>query len=331
MPAPAQSVGVSTFDIAGGLAALCVVALVLVPAQGLPDLAAGLREIVQSFAVPALLVICGIRASAQAGNDWLDTVAGAIASFAFALLAWGAVLTVMGLTLGGWDGAQALLHAQLKNVSLLLLVPFFILLSKLLAFLRPASVLFLAAAAEVLHTNMGHFLVVEALRGAVFFFAGYYFARQAQDYAKFAQNRPWYAMTGVAIWLAFLAFIAFANHPLAHGHDITTLPFTSLGLGAAGAIALIMIAQLLQAAPSGSWLATAGRNWISIYTAAALIAFAWSGLLAWNGSLSLSMEAMMATALALIAVIALGVAIAPRNTDKSPSAKQRTSGMYVRQ
>jgi len=210
-----------------------------------------------------------------------------------------------------------------------LLIPLFLAMSKLLAFLRPASVLILAAAAEILHTNMGHFLIVEALRGAVFFFAGYYFARQAHDYARFAQNRPLLAVAGVAIWIVFLAFIAFANHPLAHGQDITTLPFTSLGLGAAGAISVIMVSQLLAAAPVGAWFAMAGRYWIAVYTATALIAAAMSGLTGLGSFTFINMELLLGAALIYVAIVALGFAIAPRKANPA-AADQRSSGMYVR-
>ncbi|MBM3609198.1 MAG: hypothetical protein FJX29_12245, partial [Alphaproteobacteria bacterium] len=209
------------FTPALGLAALFAAIHALLPAapvQGdVLGLVNGMRAMIASFALPALLVLCGIQAKASLGKPWLDYISETITPFAIALIAWALFVGFAGLPAGGAEGALANIHAHMKPVSILMAMPVFLILAKLLRGLRPVGLLFLAAFAEILHTNSGHFLIVDLLRGGVFFFGGVYFASYAQSYTRFAQERPGVSTAGLLIWLAFLAFVAFGHHHLAHG------------------------------------------------------------------------------------------------------------------
>ncbi len=323
-------------DAAKGLAAVCLIALAMLPVAPLAAEASGVlvnfRAVIESFALPAFLVMAGLFVRPALDLPWLEFIERKIAPFAIAVAIWLGFMVMAGFAASNLDGALATATAQMKTISLLFLLPAFFIAAKLLRFLRPATVLFLAALAEILHTNTGHFLLVDAMRGAVFFFAGVYLAHHAPAFARFTRANPGLAMLGVAVWLAFAAFIGFGHHMLAHGRDITTLPFTSLGLGAAGAMALLVTGELLAASAAGRALASIGQRWIGWYVAAPLAGYGLAALLAWSGLAmgggSVASDALLAFGLAIAAGLLALLFGSGLDKAKDSSKPAKPSGFY---
>lgn len=317
-------------DIALGLTVLLIIFTLLVPAGApgadMTGVAAGLRALAASFALPAFLVLAGAHVSEELDKPWFEFIENRVSSLAVAFGGWFAIMMMAGLVSGTMGSALSGAAAQMKTVALLFLLPVFYIGAKLLRRMRPATVLLFAAISEILHTNSGHFLLVEAMRGAVFFMAGVYFAAHLRSFRQFADKSPAAALTGLALWLAFAAFIAFSDHYLAHGQDISTLPFTSLGLGAAGAMAVIVMAQLLYRAGGGHLFALAGRHWLSTYTLLPLALLTLAGLLHQSGWFGSASEAVLTLTLGLVALTAVLAFLSP---DGSASADARkASGFY---
>lgn len=317
-------------DIAIGLTALLVIFTLLVPA-GAPGadlfgVLAGLRAFAASFALPAFLVLAGYRLRDELEKPWFEFIEITIAPLAVAFGCWFAIMMAAGLASGTMGDALNAVAAQMYSVSLLFLLPVFFIGVKLLRRMRPATMLLFAAIIEILHTNTGHFLLVDAMRGAVFFLCGVYFAHNMRSFRQFADNRPGAAFAGIVLWLAFAAFIAFSDHYLAHGQDISTLPFTSLGLGAAGAMAMIVIAQLIYRARGGKLFALAGRHWLAVYTGLPLVVLTLAGLLHQSGWFGSASEAVLTVTLGVVAVTAILAFLTPGGSE---SADARTaSGFY---
>ena len=225
----------------------------------------GLYQLLNPVALPAFMLTCGLFARRSIGNDW-STHLVRLAPFAAAVAAW-----ALAQTLGAWiaapRGAMSVataMHAlapMTDDVPLLLIAPAFALVSRYFRN-HPWFLLSLAVLAEML-VLPGRTFGGECMRGMIYFQVGSLFAAKFRMLAREAQADPQMAICAVAVWLALAGLCAFIRIPFAGNTTIVTMPFASLGLGMAGAAALIMGCALLSQRRLFAPLASIGRNWIA--------------------------------------------------------------------
>jgi uncharacterized membrane protein YcfT len=141
------------------------------------------------------------------------------------------------------------------------LLPIFFTVTKLARSLAipPALVWLVAAALESAPIATGSTVIDEFASRFVFFYTGYLFARQIFALAAAAQAHPETAIAGLTVWGLINGLLVF--------NGLAALPLVSLGLGLAGAMAVVSISVLMARSDLFRPLRYCGRNSIVIYLA----------------------------------------------------------------
>jgi uncharacterized membrane protein YcfT len=163
----------------------------------------------------------------------------------------------------GWDGiAREYLTAFIEPWGTLWFIyhlALFLLVTRLLKNVPWIYVWLGAAALEIAPIHTGSVLIDEFASRFVFFYSGYVFAKFVFRLADEAAADRNTTLTGLALWAVLNGFLVF------HGYG--DLPFVSLGLGFAGALAVIAVATVLARTPVASTLRWLGEHSIVVYLA----------------------------------------------------------------
>jgi uncharacterized membrane protein YcfT len=133
----------------------------------------------------------------------------------------------------------------------------FLLVTRLLKDVPWVIVWLAAAALEIAHINTGSVLIDEFASRFVYFYSGYVFASHVFKLADEASAERGTAVTGLALWGVLHAVFVFSG--------FGNLPFVSLGLGFAGALAVVTLATLLARSPALPVLRWLGEHSIVVY------------------------------------------------------------------
>ncbi|MYZ49109.1 acyltransferase family protein [Propylenella binzhouense] len=116
-----------------------------------------------------------------------------------------------------------------------------------------------AASLEILHIETGSVLIDETASRFVYFYSGYVFSAHVLRFAeKVAEDRV-SALLGLGLWGVLNATIVFAGY--------STMPFVSLVLGFAGAVAVVSTSVLLAGTRAAVPLRWLGEHSIVVYLA----------------------------------------------------------------
>ena len=316
-------------DAGKGLAIMLVVVAAMIEAAG--ELPAGfgflgkIHSYLQPFAMPAFLVFAGMFLKRSREADWDQYIVRKIFPLGGALLLWVSAVAIFAMafwqpgTLENGPSLARLVWGQMHLAVLLALLPLFLVLWKLFAGFRTGGIFVCAAIMEILHTNQGGVLVVEAMRGLVYFTTGYCFALNFRALATFTRSNAVPAAAIAAAWAAFNAMLVSVDLPMAYGAQISSLPFASLGLGLAGAAAMTILGELLALSRFGGTFAFIGRNWIAFYAVIPLALMALAGALNVVGLFGTLAEAMAALVTAGLAAM-LGLMLLEMREPAPPSA-----------
>jgi uncharacterized membrane protein YcfT len=138
----------------------------------------------------------------------------------------------------------------------------------------------------------------------VYFLAGYLLSARIFRFAAWVPANPRPALLGLALWALVNGVLALSPSPLALAPTLAELPLVSLGLGLAGAVAIVAAASLLTAYARGAVepLRYCGQNSIAIYLAFFLPMAATRTILIKTGVIQ---DAGMVSLLVLIAAVLL--------------------------
>jgi len=120
---------------------------------------------------------------------------------------------------------------------------------------------------EIAPIHTGSTLIDEFAARYVYFVAGYLFAERIFAFAARAAERPLLAVAGLAAWGVVNGLLAFTPSGVSLFPMLAELPFVSLVLGFAGALAIVSIASLLTHASLAAPLRYCGEHSIAIYLA----------------------------------------------------------------
>ncbi|HKS83946.1 MAG TPA: acyltransferase family protein [Pseudolabrys sp.] len=219
------------------------------------------------FRMPDFFMISGLFLANVIDRPWRQYVDRKVVHFAYFYLLW--------MTIQFAFKAPGMIHetgaaevARLYLLSLIdpfgtlwfiYLLPVFFVFIKLTRGVPMAVIWLFGAALEIAHINTGWMVPDEFAARFVYCYTGYIFARPIFALTARAQAQPLLAFGGLLLW-------AMLNGTMVRlGYE--TLPFISLGLGLAGACAVVTAAALMARSDLFKPLRYCGRNSIVIYLA----------------------------------------------------------------
>jgi uncharacterized membrane protein YcfT len=143
----------------------------------------------------------------------------------------------------------------------------FSLAARLLRHAPPVLLLTGAAVLEILPIHTSSFVINEFCDRFVFFAGGWLLAPQIFALARQASLKTLQALVLLVGWALLNGIFAFTPAPLSGYDTLAQLPVISLGLGIAGAMAIVTLAALLTRVGLSAPLDYCGRNSIAIYLA----------------------------------------------------------------
>lgn len=241
----------------------------------------------QPFRMPDFFLISGLFLGLVIARKWLRYLDRKVAHFAYFYVLWLAVQFAFKSI--GWI-SQGIPASEIGGSFLLALfepygtlwfiymLPVMFLVTRLLVNVPWYLVLGAAALLEIAPIHTGSLLIDEFASRYVYFFAGYALAQPIFTLASWARNNMGRALSYLAGWsvvngiLTFTAVPAFiASAILALGSDVPSnmaqLPFVSLVLGIAGAVAVVCFCAILSKFKLANFLRYLGENSIAVYLA----------------------------------------------------------------
>ncbi len=222
-------------------------------------------EFARPWRMPDFFMISGLFLSRRIDAPWRVYLDKKVLHFFYFYVLWLTIqfaLKAPGIAAeAGWDGAlRQYLFAYIDPWGTLWFIyhlAVFLLVTRLLKDVPWIIVWLGAAALEIAHINTGSVLIDEFAARFVYFYTGYVFATQIFRLASEVSAERGTALTALLLWGTLHGLIVFNGYG--------DLPFVSLALGLAGALAVITTATLLTqtfASPALRWL---GEHSIVIY------------------------------------------------------------------
>ncbi|HET9903384.1 MAG TPA: acyltransferase family protein [Xanthobacteraceae bacterium] len=219
------------------------------------------------FRMPDFFLISGLFLARVIDRDWTTYLDRKVVHFAYFYALWVTIqfafkAPVFGQEYG-WANVPAMyLLAFVQPFGTLwfiYLLPIFFVVTKLARRVPPAALWLFAAALEIAPIDTGSVIIDEFASRFVYFYTGYVLATPIFRLAGAAQRRPAVALSGLALW-------AVGNFG-AVAWGVSERPFLSLGLGLAGASAVVTASALMARRDLFTPLRYCGRNSIVIYLA----------------------------------------------------------------
>ncbi len=241
----------------------------------------------QPFRMPDFFLISGLFLGLVIARPWLRYLDRKVVHFAYFYVLWLVIqFTFKGV---GWiaegvpvtDIGEKFVLALVQPYGTLwfiYMLPVMFLVTRLLSRIPWFVILAIAAILEIAPVKTGNLLIDEFAARYVYFFAGYALASPIFTLAAWARDNMNKALGYLAAWVlvngifTFTAIPAFLATTIAErGWDVPVnlahLPFVSLALGAAGAVAVVCLSAVLSRFRMASFLRYLGENSIAVYLA----------------------------------------------------------------
>lgn len=307
-------------DIAKGICILLVVMMHAVTGTGEAMGGEGFLHPVVAFAkpfrIPDFFLLSGLFMGRVIDRDWRLFSDRRVVHFAYFYLLWLVIQSAAryGKIVGDGgpaDFAAHLAHALIEPYSSLWFIYLLAVFSVATKALRRVSGGVLLAAAALLQLadiQCGSTLIDEFCARFVYFVAGYLFAGRIFALADAARRHVGPTLAGLAVWASVEGWLALTpgNDP-AHP-TLASLPFVSLALGAAGALAIVAAAAVIGRAggPIAEAIRTCGRRSIVIYLAFSLPMGATREVLLRTGAVAdIGLASLIVMAVAVVLPLAL--------------------------
>src|SRR5436853_2240021 len=198
------------------------------------------------FRMPDFFLISGLFLARVIDRDWRTYLDRKVVHFIYFYLLWTAIqFGVKAPMFAQEHGALGTLWLYAESfvepfgtLWFIYLLPIFFVVTKLAHGRVPGWVIWLAAAAlEIAPVATGWTVIDEFASRFVYFYTGYLLAPRIFALAKNVQASPDAAFAGVTAWGLVNGLLVF--------HGLADLPFISLALGFAGAVAVVSVSALL--------------------------------------------------------------------------------------
>ncbi|UHC15785.1 acyltransferase family protein [Methylobacterium currus] len=268
-------------DVAKGI---CIILVVMMhstlgtgEAMGAEGFMHHVVEFAKPFRIPDFFLLSGLFVGRVIDRDWRLFADRRIVHFAYFYLLWLLLQSAVKygqVTDGAGPGAflAHLAYGLVEPYSTLWFIYLLAVFSVAVKLLRrvPGPVLLVGAALlQLAPIHTGSTLIDEFCARFVYFVAGYLFAARIFALADWVRARAGLALAGLAAWALIEGVLVFTPTGLASHPTLAGLPGLSLGLGAAGALAIVATAALLTRAggPVTALLRACGERSIVIYLA----------------------------------------------------------------
>jgi uncharacterized membrane protein YcfT len=267
-PAPGR---VDWVDYAKGI---CIVMVVMMHSVLGVEAAAGqtgfmhlLVAFAKPFRMPDFFLISGLFLSIVIDRDWRSYLDRKVVHFAYFYLLW--VTIQFGFKAPGFAGEMGWARVGLLYLEsfiepfgtlwFIYLLPVFFVVTKATRRMPPPVIWGIAALLEMAHVATGWTVIDEFCARFVYFYSGYLFAGYIFAMSDRARARPALALSALALW-------ALVDGGLV-ASGFSEWPLVSLGLGLAGAGAIVTLGTLLARAHWLNFLRFCGEHSIVIYLA----------------------------------------------------------------
>jgi len=251
---------------------ICIVMVVMMHSTLGVEAAAGqegFMHAVVSFArpfrMPDFFLISGLFLAQVIDRDWRTYLDRKVVHFAYFYILWCTIQFAfkapgMMSDLGAAGVARAYAESFVEPFGTLwfiYLLPIFFVVTKLARGVPPLAIWLVGAALETAPIATGWTVIDEFAARFVFFYSGYWLARYVFQFARAVDLKPWLGAAGLVIWAIANSVLVYAGY--------ADLPFVSLALGGAGAIAVIAVAVLMSRVTVFDPIRYCGENSIVIY------------------------------------------------------------------
>jgi uncharacterized membrane protein YcfT len=251
---------------------ICIVMVVMMHSTLGVGIAAGgegfLHHVVafaKPFRMPDFFLISGLFLSRVIDRDWKTYLDRKVVHFAYFYLLWMTIQFVFkapGLAAEHGVAATAQLYVlsfiePFGTLWFIYLLPIFFVVTKLTRGVPPLVIWLIAAALETATIDTGWTVIDEFAARFVYFYTGYWMASYVFDLARGVQEKPAFALAGLALWGALNGLLVYGGY--------SEWPIISLILGIMGAIAIIAIAALLAQTRLFDALRYCGQHSLVIY------------------------------------------------------------------
>lgn len=224
-------------------------------------------DFAQPFRMPDFFLLSGLFLSRVMDRPWKRYLDTKVVHYLYFFLLWSVIFfaaRIVALEVGLFKGEEdsgSLLHKLVEPFAMLWfiqLLPILFLVSRLLRKVPTWIILPFACALQIYAPHgIRPTVIAHICERFVFFYVGYRFASSFFDLAAWAQARPGWGLTGIALW-------ALGNEALVLKGYASWRGF-SLGLGVLGAIGVITAGSLLMKTRGTAWLRYLGQQSLVIY------------------------------------------------------------------
>jgi uncharacterized membrane protein YcfT len=253
---------------------ICIVMVVMMHSVLGVELAAGgsgfmhpLVAFAKPFRMPDFFLISGLFLSVVIDRDWRTFLDRKVVHFAYFYVLW--VTVQFGFKAPAFAAESSWAHAGFLYLQsfiepfgtlwFIYLLPVFFVVTKATRRVPPLLIWGIAALLEMAHIATGWTVIDEFGARFVYFYTGYLFAGHVFALSDRARARPRLALAGLALW-------ALLNGSLVKW-GFSEWPLISLGLGLAGACAVVTMGTLLARSHWLESLRFCGEHSIVIYLA----------------------------------------------------------------
>lgn len=226
------------------------------------------------FRMPDFFLVSGLFLSRVIDRDWRVYADRRVVHFAYFYLLWLVIqsLAKFGQVSGGSAAGfvEHLAIALVEPYGTLWFVYLLAVLSvatKLLRGVPPVILLAAAAALQIAPIDTGWLVIDEFCERWVYFLGGYLLATRIFGLADRAVARPGLALAGLGVWAVVNGVFALTPSGFEKWPTLANLPVVGLGLGALGAMAIVVFAALVTRTRAAAPLRYCGRHSIAIYLA----------------------------------------------------------------
>ena len=226
------------------------------------------------FRMPDFFLVSGLFLSRVIDRGWRGYADKRVVHFLYFYLLWLLIQSgvkfgqVSGGSFSGFAGHLAVaLVEPYGTLWFIYLLAVFSMVTKLLRGVPSMLLLGAAAALEIAPIHTEWFLLNEFCERWVYFLGGYLLAPHIFRLADRATGRRAAALAILGVWAAVNGVFALTPSGVAGYPTLATLPFVSLALGAAGAMAIVTMAALLTETRFARPFRYAGRHSIAVYLA----------------------------------------------------------------
>lgn len=241
----------------------------------------------QPFRMPDFFLISGLFLGLVIARTWLRYFDRKVVHFAYFYVLW--LVIQFAFKSLGWI-SQGTAASEIGGSFLLALIepygtlwfiymlPVMFIVTRLLSRVHWLIVLAGAALLEIAPVHTGSLLVDEFAARYVYFFAGYALAQPIFQLAAWARDNLGKALGYLGVWAVLNGIFTFSAIPqvfeslfTSFGREVPTnmaqMPFVSLALGAAGAVAVVCLCTVLSRFRLAGFLKYLGQHSIVVYLA----------------------------------------------------------------